>query len=102
MSDRTISHQACQSSDLGSGGVNNLRKAFGSRLSEVDRPSNSAQPTNAEVKDPGHHCRKLSDIAASQLLHSLTARAARPSKSLLDGIDASFDFMSSPAPSPCL
>src|SRR5260370_42434280 len=30
-----------------------VRKAFGSRSSEVDRPSNSAQPTNAEDKDPG-------------------------------------------------
>src|SRR5713226_9401352 len=36
-----------------------VRKAFGSRSSEVDRPSNSAQPTNAGVKDPGHCCRKL-------------------------------------------
>src|SRR5258708_31179223 len=36
-----------------------MRKAFGSCSSEVDRPSNSAQLTNAGVKDPGHCCRKL-------------------------------------------
>ncbi len=37
-----------------------LWKAFGLCSSEVDQPSNSAQLTNAKVKDPGHHCRKLS------------------------------------------
>ncbi len=40
-----------------------LRKAFGSRSSEVDRPSNSAQPTNAEDKDPGHPSRDSSSHA---------------------------------------
>ena len=30
------------------------------KLIDMDRPSNSAQPTNAEVKDPGHPSRNSS------------------------------------------
>ena len=33
------------------------------KLIDMDRPSNSAQPTNAEVKDPGHPSRNSSSLA---------------------------------------
>src|SRR6266403_61682 len=39
-------------------GIEQIRKVFGSRSSDAHQISNSAQPTNAEDKDPDHRSRK--------------------------------------------